>query len=213
KVATGGDFSFTVPVDAAERAYRIEILAPTGAVEGSLDFIALRDSIPPEVALDLPPPRATAEERLQLSGSAPEAERLTLNGTPVPLDNGRFDLTVTLAPGQNGFELIATDAVGNVSAATLSTLYDIDPPEILRVDLGRPKGENGPIQLEVEARDASGLRQAQPFLITVDGAEIEGFLRCDAGSGLCRAQLPAEPGELELIEVMIEDYAGNAAFE
>jgi len=43
--------------------------------------------------------------------------------------------------------------------------------------------------------------------------ERDGFLRCDTTSGMCRATLPAEPGELELVEVIIEDYAGNEAIE
>ena len=95
----------------------------------------------------------------------------------------------------------------------VTTVQDLDPPEILRVDLGRPQGDDGPIEIVVEARDKSGLRQAAPFVISVDGDEREGFLRCDAASGLCRASLPPEPGALELVELIVEDYAGNAAFE
>ena len=120
---------------------------------------------------------------------------------------------MTLSPGANDFELVAVDAVGNVSVTRLSTLLDVDPPEVLSVELGRPQGDSGPIEIDVQARDASGLRQAAPFVISVDGAEIEGFLRCDSVSGMCRAVLPPEAGELELVELIIEDYAGNTAFE
>ena len=38
-----------------------------------------------------------------------------------------------------------------------------------------------------------------------------GFLRCDSAAGVCREALPPEPGELALVEVTVEDYAGNAA--
>jgi len=213
RLGADGGLGFTVPVDEAPRAYRIEVLAPGGAVEGTAEFTALSDRIPPEIALDVPPPRATGEDVVQVSGSAGDAVRLELDGTEVPLTGGRFDLTLTLQPGENGFELAASDAVGNVAVAPLRSLYDIDPPEILRVELGRPQGPDGPIEIVAEARDVSGLRQAAPFVIAIDGEEIEGFLRCDSAAGLCRASLPAEPGALELIELIIEDYAGNAAFE
>ena len=91
-------------------------------------------------------------------------------------------------------------------------MLDVEPPRIRRAELGRPQGRNGRIELEVEATDASGLRQAAPFVISVGGMERDGYLRCDAASGICRASLPPEPGELVLIELMVEDYAGNAAF-
>jgi Glucodextranase, domain B/FecR protein len=208
-----GLLTFTVPVEQGEQVYRIEVLAPGGSVEGDLKFFALRDQIAPEVSLDLPPPRATSDAVLHMQGSAGDALSLTLNGTALPLTEGRFDLSVTLSAGKNEFELVATDAVGNVQLTNLTTLYDIDPPDVLSVDVRRPKGAAGPIELEVQAQDASGLRQAAPFVLSIDGNERDGFLRCDTSSGLCRAVLPPEPGEIEIIELIIEDYAGNAAFE
>ncbi|MDX2485626.1 MAG: FecR domain-containing protein [Pseudodonghicola sp.] len=214
RVAAEGGVSFTVPVDAAERGYRIEVLAPSGAVEGALGFSALRDGVPPEIVLDVPPPRATDEPVVQLTGLAVDATGLKLDGTEVPLGaEGRFELLLTLEPGENTFELVASDAVGNVAVTPLRMLYDIDPPEILSVDLGRNQGTDGPIEIRAEARDASGLRQAAPFILTIDGAEVEGFLRCDSISGICRASLPPQPGALQLIELVIEDYAGNAAYK
>ena len=213
RLGADGGLGFTVPVETAARAYRIEVLSPKGAVEGALEFTALSDQVPPEIALDLPPPRATGEDRVQIKGRAKDAVRLELDGTELPLSDGRFDFTVTLKPGQNAFELAASDAVGNVAVMPLRTLHDIDPPEVRRVELGRSEGPGGPIEIVAEAGDASGLRQAAPFVIAIDGREVEGFLRCDSTAGICRASLPPEPGALELIELIIEDYAGNAAFE
>lgn len=213
RVGQAGEVQFTVPVTDAGRTYTIEILAPGGAVEGRLGFTGLRDRVAPQVTFDLPPPRATGESVLALAGTAGDAVRLELDGTAVPLVDGRFDLALTLAPGMNGFDLVAADAVGNVVVTRLSTLLDVEPPEVLRVDLSRPEGEAGPIKLEVEARDDSGLRQAASFLITVGGAERAGFLRCDAQNDVCTASLPPESGALEIIEIAIEDYAGNVAFE
>ncbi|MGD9861853.1 MAG: FecR domain-containing protein [Pseudodonghicola sp.] len=213
RVGTAGALNFTVPVEAAERRYGIEVLAPGGEVEGRLDFAALGDRLAPQIALDAPPPRATGDDRLQLSGSAGDAVRLQLNGEEVALNTGRFAVTRDLLPGENAFDLVASDAVGNVGLTRISTLLDIDPPQILRVDLARHQGADGPIELSVEAQDVSGLRQAAPFTLSIGGEEVHGFLRCDSTAGLCRTSLPPRPGALELIELVIEDYAGNAAFE
>jgi hypothetical protein len=213
RVGADGAVQFTVPTDEAGRDYAVQVLSPGGTVEGTLGFTALRDREPPVLALDAPPPKATAEAQMHLTGSAGDAVSVDLDGTRVPLAEGRFDLALTLAPGINGFDLVATDAVGNVTATRVVTLLDIDPPVVLARLLDRPDGDAGPIRVEVRAEDASGLRQAASFVITVDGAERDGFLRCDAASGICRASLPPEPGALEFVEVVIEDYAGNVAFE
>ena len=213
RVGADRSIGFSVAVDEAARGYSIQVLAPGGTVEGQQDFTALQDSVAPKVKLDLPPPRATAEASVTLSGSAGDAVRLELNGTQVPLRDGRFDLSIALQPGPNSFELQASDAVGNVAVTLVQPLLDIEPPEILEVRLGREQGDTSPIELSVHARDASGLRQAAPFVIAISGVEIEGFMRGDNSSGICRASLPPEPGALRLIELIVEDYAGNAAFE
>lgn len=64
----------------------------------------------------------------------------------------------------------------------------------------------------VEASDASGLRQAAPYLVEVGDTEFEGYLRCDSRAGICRASLPPTDGPMSLIEVVVQDYAGNEAF-
>lgn len=212
RVEDEGRLSFTVPVEDTARTYRIEIMSPAGEIEGSYEFAALRDRTPPEIRFDLPPPSAVGQAEMRLTGTIEDATRVEFDGREIPLDNGRFDLEVGLEPGQNSFQLVASDASGNLSVKTFDTLLDVEPPQITRVDLGRRSDANGSIELLVEARDASGLRQAAPYVILVNGSERDGFLRCDGGLGLCRASIPAEAGDLELIEVTIEDYAGNTAY-
>jgi len=211
-VGAAGAISFSVPAAETTTGYTVAVLGPTGLIEGREDFEVIRDTTPPETTLDAPLPRATDLDEVTLSGTAGDATELTVNGARIELSNGTFSTVLTLAQGQNAFDLVATDAVGNVQATRLQTLFDIDPPEVLSVEFGRPNGSDGPIELTVVATDASGLRQAAPYLVQIGGAEREGFMRCDAGTGICRASLPPEPGALELIEVVIEDYAGNAAF-
>jgi len=211
-VGDAGDISLTQRATDAETADEITVLSPTGAIEGRAPVSVLRDQTPPLLALDAPLPPATDVDEVRVTGTAGDAASLSIAGQDVPLADGRFDVTLPLTPGQNGFDVIASDAVGNVAATRLATLYDIDPPEILSAGIRRPSGNSGPILIEAEARDASGLRQAASYVIEVGGIEREGWLRCDNATGLCTATLPAEPGALRLIEIVIEDYAGNAAF-
>ncbi|SEO03517.1 FecR protein [Salinihabitans flavidus] len=214
KVGASGQIAFTVPVSETAQSFAIEVLSPGGGVEGSAGLTARRDWQPPELALDLPPPLATADPVLILEGDAGDAAALRLGDKAVPLDaGGRFRLEVPLEPGANAAELEARDVAGNAASLRVETLYDIDPPEILRAEATRPDGEGGPIEIVVEARDASGLRQAGRYALAIGGREVDGYLRCDSASGLCRDSLPAEAGDLRLIEVILEDYAGNEAFE
>ena len=112
--------------------------------------------------LDLPP-KATANAWLDVTGAAEGATTVTVNGAAARLEAGRFAGTASLVPGTNGIEIVATDAVGNVAIKRVETMYDIDPPEIVSAAVTRPGGAGGPIEILVEARDASGLRQASPL--------------------------------------------------
>lgn len=211
-VGAEGAIAFSVPATDQPTAYTLVVLGPTGLIEGRAEFEAVRDQTPPVVKLDSPLPRATDTDAVTLSGQAMGAISMFVNGADVPLTDGRFAVELALQSGLNDFDVIATDAVGNVAASRLQTLYDIDPPDVQSVNLSRPGGVGSAIELVVVATDASGLRQAAPYLLQVGENEREGFLRCDTATGTCRASLPPEPGALRLIEVVIEDYAGNAAF-
>jgi hypothetical protein len=202
-----------VPVTLQEQGYRIEVFAPNGKSEGGADFFAIRDETPPQITLDLPLPKATDHPDLIIEGDAGDAMSLTLDGQAVVLAEGRFRITTTLQTDVNDFDLRAADAVGNVTALRLQTVYDIDPPLITRAEATRPQGAAGPITIEVAASDPSGLRKSATYLIDIGGVEQDGFLRCDSATGMCRASLPPETGPIQLIEVAVEDYAGNTAFK
>jgi len=210
-VDEGGGFRFTVPGSAAGTAYRLEIVGPGGRQEGGSAFAVRQDMDPPEIVLAAPPPAATANAWLDVVGTADGAATVTVNGAPARIAGGGFEAVATLAPGANAIEIVATDAVGNVAVKRLETVFDVDPPEIVSAVARRPDGDAGPIEIAVEARDGSGLRQAAPFILSVGGTERRGFLRCDGATGWCRETLPPEPGALGLVEVIVEDYAGNAA--
>lgn len=206
-VGAEGAVVLAVPASAEGADYVVEVLAPDGSVEGSAAFTAVADPVPPELVLDLPPPGATALQWMELSGAAGDAVALTVNGTAGGLVGGRFVAGVGLSPGPNAIEIVATDAVGNVAVKRFDIVFDDQPPEILSATLQRSEGV---LEVLVEAADASGLRQASSYRLSIDGIERQGFLRCDA-SGNCRDTLPAGSGEVRLIQVQVSDYAGNVA--
>ncbi|MGR3678946.1 MAG: hypothetical protein ACU0AZ_13310 [Paracoccaceae bacterium] len=213
RVDGAGELRFSVPASKTPAAYDVEFLSPQGLVEGRATFDAISDKIAPVLKLDLPPPQATGEDEVLLEGSAGDAVRLTLNGSQLDLSEGRFSIPARLEAGENAFELVAEDATGNVRVLRFDTLLDVEPPQILNIELLRPDGEGRAIEIRVEATDAGGLRQAASYVVRIGAVEREGFLRCNAAQSLCSATLPAEPGDLELVELIVEDYAGNAAFE
>ena len=206
-----GRFQLTLPASAAGRGWRLEVIGPDGRVAGAAELTVVHDDRPPEIALDAPPPEATGAGWLEIAGDAGDAVTVTVGGAPARLAAGRFDAAPALVPGPNAIEIVATDAAGNVGVKRVDVVQDSDPPEILSAAIARPEGATGPIELRVEARDASGLRQAAPFVATVGGTERRGFLRCDGVAGLCRETLPPEPGAVTLVEVTVEDYAGNVS--
>jgi hypothetical protein len=96
-----------------------------------------------------------------------------------------------------------------VAVKRVEIVHDIDPPQITSATMTRPMGVGGPIEIVVSAQDTSGLRQAAPYIVTVGVTERRGFLRCDSAAGTCRESLPPEAGALAIVEVAVEDYAGN----
>ena len=115
-------------------------------------------------------------------------------------------------PGTNGIEIVATDAVGNVAVKRVETVYDIDPPEILSAAGGRPDGAARADR--DRGRGARRLGPAAGGAVHPDAsAAPSGAASCAATAppGLCRETLPPEPGALALVEVAVEDYAGNVA--
>lgn len=209
RISAGGVLAITVPVDRTARAYSMEVLSEGGVGTGKLAFAVLRDSEAPEVMLDVPPPRATTDKALDLTGTLGDAVILRLNGVQQDIFDGSFAMQASLVEGKNVFEFEAVDAAGNVGVLAVETLLDLTPPEILASEMTRPQGDVGPVEIVVQARDASGLRQAARFLVEVGDEEFEGYLRCDSSRGVCRATVPPTEGEMRLIEVVVQDYAGN----
>lgn len=210
-VGYGGAISLTIPSTPAPAVWRLEVLSPLGAVEGAIDLTVVTDAVQPEIAFDAPPPQATALDRLSVVADVGDAVAATLNGAEQAVEGGQMALDVPLVAGSNFFEITARDAVGNVALRTVTVVLDAEPPELLRAGVARPDGAGGPVEVTAEARDNAGLRAAARYVISVAGVEEAGVLRCDTQTGRCAATLPPRAGELRLISVTVQDYAGNSA--
>jgi len=209
-----GRFTLNVPVTGGTTEYDIELVQRSGRTSRDGITVSL-DRDPPSIELDLPPPTITAVKWLPLRGRAEGAVELSLNGQPVQLLDDGFDQTVTLVPGLNRLRLEATDLVGNVRVANFEVRLDQQAPELVGYRVSPQRVEAGqPVQVEVQARDESGLRQLAPVRLRVAGVEHRGFLELGGTPGTYAATVllpPDAAGPAELREVEIEDYAGNKA--
>ena len=75
----------------------------------------------------------TSKDTLSITGSATDANdvaTLTVNGTAAPLTDGAFNTAVTLNPGVNTIEVVATDTAGNQTTDSRSVTYDPVAPVV-----------------------------------------------------------------------------------
>ena len=203
-----GGISLNVPASEGGRTYRLEVLGPSGAVEGRAEIAAIQDAAPPEIRFEEPPPQATAATEIHLRGTAEDATSLRLDGSEVELSDGRFAVRRDLLPGLNALEFVARDRAGNVQVAKVVVNRDDEPPVITDARLSRD-GAARRIELVVAVLEEVGLRSVGRYTLSVGGVEETGLLRCDPGTSVCRASLPDRAGELRILGVTVEDYAGN----
>jgi hypothetical protein len=109
--------------------------------------------------------------------------------------------------------MVATDLVGNVQVERWDVALDQEPPALLGHRLSSREASPGqPFVIEVEASDASGLKQAAPFTVQIGRTSHSDFLRLNPATGSYRATVvppPGAGGRLALTDLELEDYAGN----
>src|SRR5690606_8137601 len=125
------------PASEDGQGYRLEVLAPSGAVEGHAEIAVVQDAAPPEIRFEEAPPQATAAAEIHLRGTAEDARSLRLDGSEVELSNGRFAVRRDLAPGLNAFEFVARDRAGNVQVAKVVVNRDDKAPVITDARVSR----------------------------------------------------------------------------
>jgi hypothetical protein len=207
-----GRFRINVPVREQEEELDLQVVATSGFATEDRFTVSI-DQEGPQIELDEPPPSVTAIEWLPLRGFARGAVEVLLNGRPIGIRDDSFDEAVTLVAGANAIEMVATDLVGNVRVERWDVSLDQEPPTLLGHRLSSDQAAPGqPFVIEVEASDASGLKQAAPFTVQIGRASHSDFLRLNPATGSYRATVvppQGASGRLALIDLELEDYAGN----
>jgi uncharacterized protein YfaP (DUF2135 family) len=124
--------------------YEAEVSLSEGAntlVLNATDLAGNRQTLAQSIQLDTTAPvlsiaavePKTAATTLTLSGSVQDASALllTLDGQPIPVDaQGQFSVAVTLNPGNNRFNLRASDALANATQQSVTLISDQIGPVI-----------------------------------------------------------------------------------
>ena len=208
-----GVFRINVPLAADDEQFGFAVIAPSGFTTVE-DMAVTVDRDPPEIAFDQFPPRLTAKASIKVSGTTEPDATLTLNGAPLALDNGHFEEAVTLQPGANTIELIATDRAGNVKVDKSVVILDQDPPKLVSAD-NKPASSGGQAVLEISvvAEDASGLAKAAPFVVVAGDQTFSGYLRYNRAAKSYQGSVVLPETMLasaRLARIELQDDAGNS---
>lgn len=208
-----GVFQINVALEADDEPFGFAVIAPSGFTTVE-DFAVSVDREAPRIAFEQFPPRLTAQNAIRIAGSTEPDATLALNGRLLPLDGGGFDETLSLEPGVNVIELIATDRAGNVQVDRSSVILDQDPPELVSAG-GDPSNSGGQavLAIEVVANDATGLAKAAPFVVTAGERSFTGYLRYNRAARSYQGSVIIPEDMLataRLARVELQDDAGNS---
>lgn len=134
--SASGEFATTLPLN-IEGENRFDFVAADAAGnQTSASVRVTRDTEPPDLQLIEPTVRAyTDEPTLSLAGTVSDrgtsVASLTVNGTSVPIKEGRFKTVLALDEGENTIQVIATDRAGNIQTLSRKTIVDTRPPKIV----------------------------------------------------------------------------------
>jgi len=118
-----------------ENSYWLFVIAVDKGLKFSYEFLRfVIDKTPPEF-LSLTPSEdfETNKPELTIAGEVKGADRLTINGQEIPLENGKFQSDkIALQVGANRLTVLASDRAGNTAQRSFTATYvpDVDPPEI-----------------------------------------------------------------------------------
>lgn len=126
------NLSQPLPEGVVEIAASVADFAGNRSPPASIRFTV--DTVPPTITLTSPNSRhITGLPTVNVAGSLDEPAQLTLNSLPVSVgSNNGFSIgAVVLAPGENAFELVATDYAGNTSKIRFTVNLDNVPPLVV----------------------------------------------------------------------------------
>ncbi len=206
-----GTFEFTVPTPLDSVAYMMNII-DIGGRTTQVPIFMIKDNIPPVIQLEVPFPNSTSESELVLSGVVQGGENLSINDTPVELENGRFYETVELRDGSQRVRLVAYDLARNVTVIERDVILDREAPELVSVRVS-PQTATGPetVTITMVARDDSGLNRTAQFTLVLGDFTYNGYLRLGEGEYTGTVNIPeGASGRPRVSSIILQDQLGNA---
>ncbi|TLZ55657.1 MAG: hypothetical protein E6K17_05405, partial [Methanobacteriota archaeon] len=160
------------------------------------------DTMPPVITLANPSgDGVTRTAALTVSGMAPSAVNVTVNGAGVAVDSvtGVFSAPITLADGPNTITIVARDAAGNSATVTRMLTLDTTRPTLLNVRSSEPSRTNK------DSTVISGTVGEAVSSLTLAGLGVA--VRAD---GSFAVRMPLTEGA-NTFDVVATDLAGNTA--
>jgi len=119
-----------------QHSYGVKVKAINQSGESSWSnaiWFRIEENIPPVIVVNSLPDY-TKQKFVTISGNITDNESglasASCNGTPLIIENGKFNIQVPLTEGSNMFRIVATDKAGNSSSQIVQVILDTNPPEI-----------------------------------------------------------------------------------
>ncbi len=158
------------------------------------------DTTPPTITMTNPTGDGYVQTpALPVSGRAPTATNLTVNGVGVAVDSatGAFSTTAALVDGPNAVTVTATDAVGNSASLSYMITLDRTAPGLINVRSSEPE------RTRADSTLISGSVDEDVSSVTVNGAAV--LVQAD-GTFSLRVPLVEGPNSFDVVAT---DLAGN----
>jgi RHS repeat-associated protein len=191
----------------------VAIEARVADVAGNLSPVATRrfmiDTAAPAISLSSPAEGfLTAENRILVAGSSSETAELRLGSTVIPLAKDlTFSALVPLDEGQNVLVVTATDAAGNIVAASRSGILDTIPPAPVSAALVSTRLQGATVVIAGAAGAAEAEARVR-WRNSRSGQEVEVPVLAD---GSFSTTLPAAEGDL--LAAVVIDFADRRSPE
>jgi hypothetical protein len=208
-----GSFRLNAGLRTGSETLAILVTTPSGfRSESKLD--AAIDKTRPVITLAEELPRVTASATVFMRGEVAKPQaKLTINGRSADLVDGSFDEIISLKPGNNPIELVASDSVGNTDVMRFVVTHDSEPPKLIKTQSAPVSGDAGSfVSVEVAASDESGLAATARCTISLGSESVEGFLEFNPATKTYEGAIPVPHGSAKtavIRSVDIADAAGN----
>jgi hypothetical protein len=209
-----GHFAINVPLTADAETLKVSVTTVSGyAYEEPIEAIV--SDQPPKFKLRKPLRPITSQAELEIDIDVQNAATLTVSGEPAEMRDGVAHARLTLKPGPNLVEVVATNAVGLVTIEKHTVVFDDQKPEMTDKEVvAKRLGETEMLSIRIGASDASGLALTSRFRVATPGGERSGVLRFNKANSSYQGsiEVPVRPDGSPLdIVVELTDMAGNVS--